>query len=128
MSEQLTLDYARARESLRTPRSRREVEVLSLDNFMPGEGAALARREDPLSSHVAADRAEASGLTRSHCERILAVLREAKPARLTAVQIAQACGLTHVQVARRLRGDLAKRGLVASEVKVEGEPLRWYAL
>jgi predicted ArsR family transcriptional regulator len=64
------------------------------------------RRNDPDSSCIAAARAERFAGT--HCERIMAVLGAKE---MTAGEIGAACGLTVVQVDRRMH-ELEKLGKV----------------
>lgn len=65
-----------------------------------GAKPAAARKTDPPSSHVAAAMMNASGATADHVARIEAVVL--KGGGWTGPEIAKACGLDFVQVARRL--------------------------
>lgn len=73
---------------------------------------ARARRDDPATSHEAAKRAHR--LASDHMRRILAVLR-ASPEPLDAEHIAEGCGLTPLQVCRRM-AELCGPALAACEV------------
>ena len=66
----------------------------------------LARASDPQSSHAAAAKAKASGLVRGHEALILTTLLAADGP-MNAHQIGACCGLTNVQVCRRL-GELGR--------------------
>lgn len=70
----------------------------------------LARNDDPASSHAAAAEAVNSGLVAGHERMILDGLRTAPGS--TAVELADAVGLSQVQVARRLRA-MVRKGLVS---------------
>lgn len=75
--------------------------------FLPNTYAAgRARASDPATSHAAA--ARAVRFAGSHSARILAVLKECGP--YTADNLAQATGLTVVQVDRRM-SELRAKGL-----------------
>ncbi len=64
---------------------------------------ARARRDDPASSHDAAERMNASGATGDHAARILAVV--SRGGGWTAWEITRAAGFTtNVEVSRRLSG------------------------
>lgn len=67
---------------------------------MTTEATMRVRATDPITSHLAAERA--SRFAGSHAERILAALRQAVDGQGSAEQIAHATGLTVVQAARRL--------------------------
>lgn len=67
----------------------------------------LARKTDPASSHLAAQKAQS--FAGSHAKRIALALQEL--GRMTAHAIADATGLTVVQVDRRLP-ELQRRGAV----------------
>ena len=82
----------------------------------------LFRRSDHDSSQRAAARAVRSGTVACHEAKILAELRALGGA-MTMEHIANACGLTGVQVARRMAA-LVKRGAVL-RIAVPGERLRW---
>lgn len=83
---------------------------------------ALARRSDHTSSRDAADRALRTGLVAGHEGRILRALRESGCA-MTLRHLADATGLDHVAVARRMAG-LVRRGMVR-RIALEKERLRW---
>lgn len=76
-----------------------------------------ARRSDPVTSHQAAEGAQA--FAGSHCSRILRALASG-PA--TPHELADATGLTVVQIDRRLP-ELAREG-TARVVMVDGQPLQ----
>lgn len=121
MTEQLSLGLARARRE-RTLNPRRVVEEMSLDNYLPGDGPARARRTDPESSHVAADTAERRGIIRRHAEIVRGAV-ERYPG-LTSKRYADVCPLDRVQVARRLP-ELERRGLIR-RVSKRGAEERWF--
>jgi hypothetical protein len=87
-------------------RPRRAGEVVSLDNWPPGQKPPRARRRDPESSHETIDALEASGAHEAQLRQTLdAVL--ARPG-LTSRELAEAFGLDRHLVGRRA-ADLAKR-------------------
>lgn len=67
---------------------------MQLEMFAP----TRARRTDPLTSHMAAERSES--LASAHFAIIRAALRKHGPS--TIYDLAEVSGLTHVQIARRL--------------------------
>ena len=83
---------------------------------------SLARRTDHDSSARAAAKAVRSGLVYTH---ELVILRELASSRcaMTLRQLADATGLDHVAVARRMSA-MVRRGLVR-RIAVDGERLRW---
>lgn len=81
-----------------------------------------ARRRDPLSSHAAADRAEASGAIGRQAQRVLDALR-ATPG-LTSAELAARHGIDRYAAARRLP-ELAARGLVRRE-EVGAREVKWW--
>lgn len=88
----------------------------------PGYADAMARKRDPLSSHVAADAAERSGVVACHEALILEALLDGAARNTT--EIAERCGLEHVQVARRTKAMQGKR--MIERVEPEGvERVRW---
>lgn len=86
---------------------------LQLAIDLPSPGVALwdperqARRTDPQTSHDAA--AAAGGLAHEHCTKILAAMPDIGG--LTAEEISDRCGLTPVQVNRRIHGLIAANKL-----------------
>lgn len=82
--------------------------------FEPAQPAPRARRRDPSTSHTAAKRV--SGVAINHRNVIMAAL--ATPG--TIYDIGARCGMSHVQVARRLP-ELEEMGLAApTEEKRDG--------
>ena len=107
---------------LRPLPQRRPIEVLSLDTWAPGQRPPRARTTDPLSSHAAADRMEASGRMGAQMAAVL-VLIERFPGS-TSRELAEQGGLDRHAVARRCP-DLERRGLV-QRAGVPGEQVRWF--
>lgn len=70
--------------------------------------APRARRNDPTSSHIAAERAES--FAQKHVARILEAMRAAE-APMRAGEIAHVTGLDSVAVTRR-RNEMVKDGLI----------------
>ena len=79
----------------------------------------MVRAQDPMSSVMAAERA--LGFAGTHRERILAVLREGDG--MTAHEIADATGLTVVQVDRRLP-ELRQAGMARVCTKDDADVIR----
>lgn len=93
--------------------------------LQPWQGGAKARRTDPQSSHDAAKRQDASGLTASHEALVLELVREF-PGR-TSKQLSEKTELDRHEVARRLSGlKNRKPSLVRADVPEGGGELRWY--
>ena len=120
MTEQLSLVLERIRRE-RTLNPKRRVEELSLDNYR-APGPARARRTDPESSHIAADTAEQRGIITRHAEIVRGAV-ERYPG-LTSKQLAEACPLDRVQIARRLP-ELERSGLIRRRSK-KGEEEKWF--
>ena len=57
-------------------------------------------RTDPSTSHAAEHRITATGQRRTHCDRVLSVVR--RYPRMTAIELLPWLGLTEYQVRRRL--------------------------
>ncbi len=74
---------------------------------------AVARKNDPITSHAAADAVNQAGLIPNHHARIMAVLDQAVEP-LTPRAIACKSGLTYHQVQRRI-GELQKKGKIGSD-------------
>lgn len=92
-----------------------------LDLWSPGSRPTRARRDDPESSHRAADQAERSGRIGRQLEAALAAVRE-RPG-LTSLELAEATGIDRYTLARRLP-ELARRGLVHRDERPDG--IRWW--
>lgn len=95
---------------------------LSLDEWPYGTRPPRARRTDPDSSHVAADRAKRSGAIGAQATTTFIAVR-AYPG-LTSKQLAGVCPLDRYQVARRLP-ELERRGLVR-RASTPDEEERWF--
>ena len=76
---------------------------------------------DPITSFMAADRAEESGQSQRHRDIVLATVR-AHPGS-TSRELSRNCVLNRWEVARRLP-DLRNRSLVYNEVDADGELLK----
>lgn len=91
--------------------------VRGMDNML---ASTMARSSDPATSHAAARRAKS--FAESHAGRILSELRFFKKhdATPTSKQLAEATGLTLVQVDRRLP-ELKAQGLARVVTNMDGE-------
>ena len=83
----------------------------------------LSRRDDPVSSHDAAEQMQTSGNAEDHTRRIAAAI-DATPG-LTNKHLAGLLHLTNVQVCRR-SPDLRKLGYESRAVTGMGSELRWF--
>lgn len=90
--------------------------------------APLARNADPITSHMAADRAAA--FKQSHADRILSALRQQGPS--TAHELEAATGLNYVQIDRRMieieRQGRARRTKDTRRTPTGGRAFVWEAV
>lgn len=109
-------------------RSRRKPEVLSLDNWPPGQRPPRARRADPESSHRAADAIEGKGRIAEQLRAVLAAVRSHPGestkvlARLTDAPLGMDEMAWRYAIARRAP-ELADRGLIERTI-ARGEDMR----
>ena len=82
----------------------------------------MARKSDHDSSHIAADKLEASGAAKAQREQVL-VLVKRWPG-MSSGQLARLAGVDRYMVARRLP-ELRTEGLVAA-VKPAGKEIAWF--
>ena len=83
-----------------------------------------ARRRDPRTSHIAADRFKASGAQNAHHRLIVQAIR-ARPG-MTYTQIAEATGIEKHAVARRLK-ELEPESIRRGEPTTDGRPMMtWF--
>jgi predicted ArsR family transcriptional regulator len=88
--------------------------------------APRARRRDPSTSHIAAERIQASGRADAHRQTIVAAIRRAPG--MTYREIAEATGLEPVAVGRRLvEVERDGRVLAGQARTVDGRAMRtWW--
>lgn len=80
---------------------------------------AVARKNDPVTSHAAADAVNETNMLSQHHQVILEVLRHSGES-LTPREIADRCYLTYYQVQRRMK-ELEGKGLVGWDGKRDGQ-------
>lgn len=94
---------------------------LTLDDYRPGHRPPRARREDPLSSHAAADALERSGRGAAQMTATLRAIAE-HPGRTTR-ELAEITGLDRYMLGRRA-ADLARAGRIRRTEETPGAELR----